>query len=262
MRPRPKLAAETRANKLRDDAHVFFRQTEHLREHAPHVEDPLRLLVDRQLVAIPDRGCRLQLDGIVRLGRRDISLVELDRRARESASASPRSLCRRFVRAEVCQLSSGSSSALRSVIDVRFLLRVGDANRVRGSFGALESVRHRERDVLAVVANDIVLERRTPFDHRCLRSPVPASNGKSFRCSRDEKSRARRASSLPRRCRALRSCRWRSSPRPERHTHSGKVEVGGVLRRSAHLQRAIDARRLCDRSATSVGFLDRACRSR
>ena len=85
MRPRPKFAAETRANKLGDDAHVLFRQTEHLREHAAHVEDPLRLLVDRQLVAVPHRGRPLQLDGIVRLGRRDVSLVELDRRAGERA---------------------------------------------------------------------------------------------------------------------------------------------------------------------------------
>ena len=34
MRPRPKLAAETRANKLGDDADVLFRQAEHLREYA------------------------------------------------------------------------------------------------------------------------------------------------------------------------------------------------------------------------------------
>ena len=50
-----------------------------------HVEDPLRLLVERQLSAIPNCGRGLQLDGVVRLGRRDISLVELDRRAGESA---------------------------------------------------------------------------------------------------------------------------------------------------------------------------------
>ena len=83
MCPRPKFAAETGANKLGDDAHVLFRQPEHLREHTAHVEDALRFLVDRQLVAVPHRGCSLQLDRNVRLGRRDVSLVELDRRARE-----------------------------------------------------------------------------------------------------------------------------------------------------------------------------------
>ena len=56
MRPWPKLAAEPRANELGDDAHVLFRQTEHLRQHAPHVEDRLRFLVNRQHRAIPDRG--------------------------------------------------------------------------------------------------------------------------------------------------------------------------------------------------------------
>ena len=48
-------------------------------------------------------------------------------------------------------------------LDVRLLLVIGDANRVGGGFGGLESVRHGERDVLAVVANDIVLERRAPL---------------------------------------------------------------------------------------------------
>src|SRR6266536_4460440 len=85
MRPCPKLAAETRANELGDDAHILVRQTKHLREYAPKVEDPLRLFVDRQHRAIPDRGRRLQLDRIVRLSWRDISLVELDRGACESA---------------------------------------------------------------------------------------------------------------------------------------------------------------------------------
>ena len=76
--------------------------------------------------------------------------------------------------------SSGSSSAVSLSIDVRFLFRVGDANRVRRGFGALESVRHRERDVLAVVANDIVLERRPPFDADAVRMPCPRVERKIF----------------------------------------------------------------------------------
>ena len=44
----------------------------------------LRRLVERQVRPIPDRGRRVQLDRVVRLGRRDIGLVELDRRAGES----------------------------------------------------------------------------------------------------------------------------------------------------------------------------------
>ena len=62
MRPGPQLAAETRADELRDDADVLFRQAEHLREHAPQVDDALRLLVERQHRAVPDRGRRVQLD--------------------------------------------------------------------------------------------------------------------------------------------------------------------------------------------------------
>src|SRR6266404_6573287 len=84
MSPRPELAAETRAHEFRDDANIFFRQTKHLREHTAHVEDRLRFLVERQCRTVPDRGCALELDGIVGLGRSDVSLIELDRRARES----------------------------------------------------------------------------------------------------------------------------------------------------------------------------------
>ena len=59
MRPWPKLIAKTRADELRDDAHVLIRQAEHLRKDTAEVEDPLRLLVESQHRAIPDRGCSL-----------------------------------------------------------------------------------------------------------------------------------------------------------------------------------------------------------
>ena len=84
MRPRPELAAETRADKLGDDAHVFLRQSKHLREDAAKIEDALRLFVNRQHLAIPDCDGRLQFDGIVRLGRRDVGLIDLDRCACKS----------------------------------------------------------------------------------------------------------------------------------------------------------------------------------
>src|SRR5207249_12122203 len=45
-------------------------------------------------------------------------------------------------------------------LDVRLLLVVRDANRIGSGCGGLERVRHSERDVLTVIANDIVLERR------------------------------------------------------------------------------------------------------
>ena len=83
MRPRPKFAAKTRANKFCNHADVLFRQTEHLREYAAHIEDRLRFLVEREHLAIPDCGCPLQLDGVMSLRWGDISLVELDWRAGE-----------------------------------------------------------------------------------------------------------------------------------------------------------------------------------
>ena len=112
--PWPQLAAETGAEKLGDDAHILFRQAEHLRQHAAQVDDALRLFVDRQLVAVPDRGRRLQLDWVVRFGRRDVSLVELDRRVGEGAVGDRRA---RFAGASPgrswSSTSSGSSSASR-----------------------------------------------------------------------------------------------------------------------------------------------------
>src|SRR4029450_11650491 len=40
---------------------------------------------------------------------------------------------------------------------------VSYAHRVRSGFGGLESLRHGERDVLAIITNNIVLERRAPL---------------------------------------------------------------------------------------------------
>src|SRR6266404_4059463 len=84
MRPGPELAPETRAEELGDDADVPSRNLEHLRHDSLQVEDRLRRFVDRQFVAFPNRGRALQLDRVVRLDRRDVSLVELNRRTRKS----------------------------------------------------------------------------------------------------------------------------------------------------------------------------------
>jgi hypothetical protein len=48
-------------------------------------------------------------------------------------------------------------------VDVGFLLRVGGANRVGSSFGGFECVGDRQRNVLAVVANDIVRQWGAAF---------------------------------------------------------------------------------------------------
>src|SRR5258707_3661062 len=57
------------------------------------------------------------------------------------------------------------------IFDVRLVLGVGDTDRVRRSFGLLESVRHGERDVLAIITDDIVLERRAPLNTNAFHPP-------------------------------------------------------------------------------------------
>src|SRR5207245_9718466 len=48
-------------------------------------------------------------------------------------------------------------------LNVWFFLGVGRANRIGSGLGALERVRHSQGNVLAVVANDVVFERRAPL---------------------------------------------------------------------------------------------------
>ena len=82
-------------------------------------------------------------------------------------------------------------------INVMLVSGVGDANRIGSGFGRLERVRHGKRDVLAVVANDIILERRATLIDDAVEPLVRERSEKSFRCFRDEKSRARQASFPP-----------------------------------------------------------------
>src|SRR6266446_7072381 len=163
MRPGPKLAAETGADKFRDHSHILFRQAKHLRESASKIEYSLRLFVNRQVRAFPNCGGGLQLDRIMRLGWRDIRLVELDWCAGKSA----------FRIAALAFHPLGrlkrSINYIRLIIrfeigfDVWLFLNVSGANGVSRSFSALKRVRDSERDVLAVVPNDVVFEWRSPL---------------------------------------------------------------------------------------------------
>src|ERR1043166_1188265 len=83
MCPRIEFAAESGTEELGDDAHVLLRKTEHLRQHAAHVDDSLRRVVQRQHLAVPECGSGVQFERIVRFSRRAVSLVQLDRRAGE-----------------------------------------------------------------------------------------------------------------------------------------------------------------------------------
>src|SRR5258707_12245967 len=97
------------------------------------------------------------------LGGRDIGLVELDGRARKSAlgiaslalQARSRSHCRRDDVRLVVGLKIG--------INVRLLFSIGDANNVGGGFGGFEGVRHSQRDVLTVIADNIIFKWGTPL---------------------------------------------------------------------------------------------------
>ena len=115
------------------------------------------------MIAVPHRSCSLQLDGNVRLGRRDVGLVELHRGAGERrgriAALALDALLGPVARLDCVRIMVGCEFEFH----VRLFFRIGDDDGVSGRFGALESVRDRERDVLAIIANDIVLEGGTPF---------------------------------------------------------------------------------------------------
>ena len=79
LRPGEQLAAEAGTDELADDANVFARQGEHLRQYALEIDDALRGFVERQLRAFPDRSRSMRFERILRLGGSDIGLIELDR---------------------------------------------------------------------------------------------------------------------------------------------------------------------------------------
>ena len=143
---------------------------------------------------------------------------------------------------------SGSFVRFEVGLDVRLLLVVRHANRIGGSLGSLERVRHSERDVLAVVANDIVLERRAPLFADAFH---PLSQGRAQHLANvlAMKDRAHTGHLLGR-ARIEFDNPAVGDRRLDRNgiQQPGKVEVGGVLRLSAHLHRAIDARRAHDQS--------------
>src|SRR5258705_6373116 len=102
----------------------------------------------------------MQLEGIVRLGGRDIGLVEL------SLSA-----CEGRIRIATLALQPGGGSeggrdhvgfvvGLELGFYICFFRGVSYANRIGGGFGGLESVCDSQRNVLAVVADNVVFERR------------------------------------------------------------------------------------------------------
>jgi hypothetical protein len=128
--------------------------------------------------------------------------------------------------------------------NIVLLLRVRDTNRIGRSFGPLKCIGDSERDVLAVVANDIIFERRTTL----IDYPIEALSLDGAKNLSDIFAMKNRAHA-----RHLFRCgyvEFRNSAAGDRRLnrngiqHPGEVEVGGVLRLSGYLQRAIYARRL------------------
>src|SRR4029077_15067645 len=116
-----------------------------------------------------------------------------------------------------------------------------------------ESVRHRERDVLAVVANDIIIERWPPFDADAV-DALPESRTENLSDVLMMQNRADAGHLL---CGGGVELRDLSigNRRIDRNRvqQSWKVKVGGIVRCSGHLQRPIDAR--------SVATYRRCCSS-
>src|SRR5262249_6419599 len=130
---------------------------------ALEVDDPLGRLVQRQIRTIPNRRRRVKLQGVVRLGRSDIGLVELDWRLRKSVLGVAALALQAFARAE------GGGNHVRLVFRFevgpafRFVLGWVAATRIGGALAGLERARHGERDVLAVIANDVAPKGRPPL---------------------------------------------------------------------------------------------------
>src|SRR5579883_3662866 len=62
---RAQRRSESAANEGRDHAHVFLGHAEARSQMYAHAIDPLRLVEDRELVALPDRDGRVRLYGVV-----------------------------------------------------------------------------------------------------------------------------------------------------------------------------------------------------
>ena len=178
----------------------------------------------------------------MRLGGRNVGLVELDRRARECglgvAALALQTLLRTVGRRNLCRIVFGFEIGF----DVRLVVGITNAHCVGGGFGSLESVRHRERNVLTIITNNIVLKRRAPLDTDAFES-LPRGGAEDLSNVRAMKNSSH-AGNLFRGSRveildfAAGNCRL------DRHgiQHSGKMEIGRVLRISTYLERAIYAR--------------------
>src|SRR5215813_14117424 len=180
----------------------------------------------------------------MRLGRCDVSLIEFHRGAREGGVDIP-ALAVQAVPWAVRRVNLiGFVVGFQMCFDVRRFHGIGRANRIGGGSGSFEGVGHSQRDILAVIPNDVFFERWTSLFTDALKiwlrrragdlADVLAMKNRPYTghllglggIELDE----------------LATCDGRS----DRHgiKHSGKVEISGVLRLSGHLKWAVNARRV------------------
>src|SRR5258705_1137115 len=105
----------------------------------------------------------MKFEWVMRLGWRDICLIELNPRACESSVGVTPLAVEAIARAERGSNHIGIVVRLKVEFNVRRLFRIGRANSIGSSLGGLERIRDSQRDVLTIVADNIVLERWAPF---------------------------------------------------------------------------------------------------
>ena len=178
----------------------------------------------------------------MRLRRRDIRLVELDGRARKSALGLAALALQTRSRGQCSRNDIRFVVGFEVRINVRLLLCVGDAHRIGSGLGSFERVRHSQRNVLAVIAHNVILEWRPPLVGNALESRS-LDRAEDFSNVLAMKNRAHAGHFLRRGSVEFdyfalcdRRFDWHAIEQ------SGKMEVGRVLRFPGHLQRPIHAR--------------------
>jgi len=238
MRPGKELAAKAGTEKARDHLHVFARHAERLRHHMLVVHHPLRGLIQGEFGRVPHRDRGVHLHWIVRLGRRDVGLVHLDRgrgEGRFHVAALGFGMQRQLFRLRVIQPG----------VHVEGCRIVGDLNGRSGSQSLLVSFGDDEGDELAPVADCGVFERRAR-----LAGAAPVTTGSHAK-------ERRRASTievvmmqhcndsghLQRLCGVDGADRSRGNGAGYRYgvNQTGEMVVGSVLRGAGCLKRPIDA---------------------
>ena len=159
--PRPQRRAERAADERRHDAHVALVDAERGGHLLLHVIDPLRLIVEGELVAVPGGDGGVQLHRVVVLVGVRVGLFDLHRGAVESLVRLAALVVGRLLGDAVGLHLVRREPLGRGVREIEDGLRlvVGRADERGGVRGALERVGHHDGDGLAVVVHLIVLER-------------------------------------------------------------------------------------------------------